>query len=78
MARFTTDPWPVAPQVVKDQSYISMLKSREHSLVGLVMESDGVALAPSMCSTHACSIVLLIVKGICDFADSEKSDLWYD
>lgn len=66
------------PQVVKDQSYISMLRSREHSLLGLDMESYGVALAASMCSTHARSIVPLIVKGVCDFGDADKSDLWHD
>jgi hypothetical protein len=55
-----------------------MLKSREHSLIGLDMESYGVVLAASMCSIHARSIVPLIVKGVCDFADSEKSDLWHD
>lgn len=66
------------PQVIKDQNYISMLRSREHSLIGLDMESYGVALAASMCSTHAHSIVPLIVKGVCDFADSEKSDLWHN
>lgn len=66
------------PQVIKDQSYIEQLKSKEYSLVGLDMESYGVALAASMCSTHAHTIVPLIVKGVCDFADTEKSDLWHD
>lgn len=66
------------PQVVKDQSYIDQLKGREHSLLGLDMESYGVALAASMCSTHAHTIVPLIVKGVCDFADSGKSDHWHD
>ncbi len=66
------------PQVVKDQSYIDQLKGREHSLVGLDMESYGVALAASMCSTHSQTIVPLIVKGVCDFGDSGKSDHWHD
>ena len=66
------------PQVIKDQSYIDQIKGREHSLIGLDMESYGVALAASMCSTHAQTIVPLIVKGVCDFADSEKSDHWHD
>jgi nucleoside phosphorylase len=66
------------PQVIKDQSYINQLKGREYSVVGLDMESYGVALAASMCSTHAHTIVPLIVKGVCDFADSDKSDDWHD
>lgn len=66
------------PQVIRDQAYIEQLKSKEYSLVGLDMESYGVALAASMCSTNSHTIVPLIVKGVCDFADSEKSDLWHD
>jgi len=66
------------PQVVKDQSYIDQLKGREHSLVGLDMESYGVALAASMCSTHSQTIVPIIVKGVCDFGDAGKSDHWHD
>ena len=66
------------PQVIKDRSYIDQLKGREYSVVGLDMESYGVALAASMCSTHAHTIVPLIVKGVCDFADSDKSDDWHD
>ena len=65
-------------QVIKDQAYIDQLKSREHSLVALDMESYGVALSASMCSTNSHSIIPLIVKGVCDFADTEKSDLWHD
>ena len=66
------------PQVVKDSAYIQQLRGREYSLVGLDMESYGVALAASMCSTYSHTIVPLIVKGVCDFADSSKTDLWHD
>jgi len=66
------------PQVIKDKSYVDQIKGREHSLVGLDMESYGVALAASMCSSHAHTIVPLVVKGVCDFADSDKSDNWHD
>lgn len=66
------------PHVVKDKSYMDALKNREYSLLGLDMESYGVALAASMCSTHSHPVVPLIVKGVCDFADSEKGDLWHD
>lgn len=54
------------------------LRGREYSLVGLDMESYGVALAASMCSTYSHTIAPLIVKGVCDFADSRKTDLWHD
>ena len=66
------------PQVVKDHAYVDLLKTRESSLLGLDMESYGVALAASMCSTNSRTIVPLIVKGVCDFADSSKSDDWHD
>lgn len=66
------------PQVIKDQSYIASLKVRDQALLGLDMESYGVALAAAMCSTHARAIVPLVVKGVCDFADAEKSDRWHD
>ena len=66
------------PQVIKDQAFIDQLKSREHSLLGLDMESYGVALSASMCSTSSHPVIPLIVKGVCDFADTEKSDLWHD
>ena len=66
------------PQVIKDQAYIDQLKAREYSLLGLDMESYGVALAASMCSTHANTVFPLIVKGVTDFADSGKSDTWHD
>jgi len=42
------------------------------------MESYGVALAASMCSTHSHTIIPLIVKGVSDFADSDKSDEWHE
>jgi nucleoside phosphorylase len=42
------------------------------------MESYGLALAASMCSTYSRSIIPLVVKGVCDFADSEKKDDWHD
>ena len=66
------------PQVIKDQAYIDQLKAREFSLLGLDMESYGVALAASMCSTPSNTVVPLIVKGVTDFADSSKSDDWHD
>ena len=66
------------PQVIKDKSYVDLLKSKEHSLLAIDMESYGVALAASMCSTYSRPIIPLVVKGVCDFADSEKTDDWHD
>jgi nucleoside phosphorylase len=66
------------PYVVKDSSYMEMLKAREYTLMGLDMESYGVALAAEMCSTPVNSVLALIIKGVCDFADSGKGDDWHD
>lgn len=66
------------PQVIKDQSYIDRLKAKENSLLAIDMESYGLALAASMCSTYLRPVIPLVVKGVCDFADSEKTDDWHD
>jgi nucleoside phosphorylase len=66
------------PQVIKDKAYIDNLKNREHSLLAIDMESYGISLAASMCSTVSRPIHSLVVKGVCDFADSAKSDEWHD
>lgn len=66
------------PQVIKDSAYIDHLKNREHSLLAIDMESYGISLAASMCSTVSRPIHSLVVKGVCDFADSAKSDEWHD
>lgn len=65
------------PQVIKDKSYIDLLKSKENSLLAIDMESYGLALAASMCSTYSRPIIPLVVKGVCDFADSQKTDDWH-
>lgn len=66
------------PQVIKDQSYIDMLKDNEISLLAIDMESYGLALASSMCSTYQRPVIPLVVKGVCDCADLEKTDDWHD
>ena len=66
------------PQVIKDRSYINLLRSKENSLLAIDMESYGLALAASLCSTYSRPIVPLVIKGVCDFADSEKNDDWHD
>lgn len=64
------------PQAIKDKAYIDYLKSRGHSLLAVDIESCGISLAASMCSTFLRPINSLVVKGVCDFADSAKSDEW--
>ncbi|MEB3199477.1 MAG: hypothetical protein VKK62_02970 [Synechococcaceae cyanobacterium] len=66
------------PYVVKDAAYMERLKTREYTLMGLDMESYGVALAAEMCSAHDRQVTALIIKGVCDFADSKKADDWHD
>jgi len=66
------------PLVVKDQEYVRQLRSREHSLLALDMESYGVALAASMCSTPERTVHAVIVKGVVDYADGSKNDDWHD
>jgi len=66
------------PLVVKDGEYVRQLHSREHSLLALDMESYGVALAASMCSTPGRTVHAVIVKGVVDYADGSKNDDWHD
>ena len=66
------------PQVVKDPAYVGRLRSREHSLLALDMESFGVVLAASMCSTPARRVPCVVVKGVADYADGDKNDDWHD
>lgn len=66
------------PQVVKDPVYVGRLRSREHSLLALDMESYGVVLAASMCSTPARTVHAVVVKGVADYADVNKNDDWHD
>lgn len=61
------------PLVVKDSDYVATLRSREHSLLALDMESYGVALAASMCSTPARAVHAVVVKGVVDYADNSKT-----
>ena len=50
------------PLVIKDRSYIDLLKGKEHLLLAIDMESCGVALAASMCSTYLHLITHLVVN----------------
>jgi len=48
--------------VIKDKSYIDLLKGKEHALLAIDMESCGVALAASMCCTYSHPITHLVVN----------------
>jgi nucleoside phosphorylase len=71
-------PMACGPHVVKDAKYMAKLRSHEHSLLALDMESYGVALAASMCSTPARTVHAVVVKGVVDYADGAKNDDWHD
>jgi nucleoside phosphorylase len=71
-------PMACGPLVVKDPAYMAKLRSHEHSLLALDMESYGVALAASMCSTPTRTVHAVIVKGVVDYADGTKNDDWHD
>ena len=71
-------PMACGPLVVKDPKYMTTLRTHEHSLLALDMESYGVALAASMCSTPARTVHAVIVKGVVDYADGAKNDDWHD
>jgi nucleoside phosphorylase len=66
------------PVVIKDADYVAKLRRREQSLIAFDMESYGVALAATMCSTAVKPIHAVIVKGVVDFADNSKNDQWHD
>jgi len=76
--RILYGPMACGPQVIKDSSYVAKLRSLEHSLLALDMESYGVALAASMCSTPARTVHAVVVKGVVDYADGAKNDDWHD
>jgi nucleoside phosphorylase len=71
-------PMACGPLVVKDPQYMAKVRSHEHALLALDMESYGVALAASMCSTPARPVHAVIVKGVVDYADGAKNDDWHD
>jgi nucleoside phosphorylase len=62
-------------KVVADAGLVEELKSSWSQLVGIEMESYGTALAVFEAETVP---GMLLVKGICDWADSSKSDDWQE
>lgn len=66
------------PVVVKDRKFLAGLVAEDPSVVALDMESYGVALAASLCSSAHRMVQALIVKAVVDFADETKGDEWHD
>jgi nucleoside phosphorylase len=64
-------------KVIADSNTHRELQSRLHSLVGIEMESFGVALAVYESGAKSgYPPELLVVKGICDWANPDKNDDW--
>ena len=64
-------PFAVGDKVVADQSYVSGLINLHPKLIGVEMESYGIAAAAASASTRP---RFLAIRGISDFADEQKDD----
>jgi nucleoside phosphorylase len=64
-------PFAVGDKVVAAQSYAYALMNLHHKLIGVEMESYGIAAAAASASTRP---RFLAIRGISDFADEQKDD----
>jgi len=64
-------PFAVGDKVVADQSYVSELMKLHPKLIGVEMESYGIAAAAANAPTRP---RFLAIRGISDFADEQKDD----
>ncbi len=62
-------------KVIADAGFADELKSDWSQLAGIEMEGYGTALATYQAETAP---AMLLVKGICDWADSDKNDDWQE
>jgi nucleoside phosphorylase len=62
-------------KIVADSSFVQELKSQWPQLAGIEMESYGAALAAHQTNPAP---GILMVKGICDWADGNKNDDWQE
>lgn len=62
-------------KVIADEQFAGELKSDWSEIAGIEMESYGTALASFQSDTAP---GMLMVKGICDWADNEKNDDWQE
>jgi len=59
--------------VLEDPSTVAEIQRQHRETIGVEMEGYGVALA---CSEAKNPPSCLIVKSVCDFADTDKNDSW--
>ena len=71
-ARF--GPFAVGDKVVADGSFLEELLHLHPKIIGIEMESYGVAKASF---SHIDRPRFIAVRGVCDFADSQKNDDWH-
>jgi len=64
-------PFAVGDKVVADQSYVSALMNLHPKLIGVEMESYGIAAAAASAPTRP---RFLAIRGVSDFADERKDD----
>jgi len=62
-------------KVIANSEFLEDIRSHWSKLVAVEMESYGVALAAYQAETAP---EMLLVKGICDWADNSKNDKWQD
>ena len=62
-------------KVVADRYMMTQLASVWHELIGVEMEAYGTMLATYQAGNRP---GVLMVKGICDYADGSKNDIWHD
>jgi nucleoside phosphorylase len=60
--------------VLEDPSIVEMIQSQHRETIGIEMEAYGVALASSI--SNAKPPIPIIVKSVCDFANTDKNDEW--
>jgi nucleoside phosphorylase len=66
-------PFAVGDKVVADRAYLSELMSLHPKLIGVEMESYGVAAAAASAPTRP---RFLAIRGVSDFADEKKDDIY--
>jgi nucleoside phosphorylase/CheY-like chemotaxis protein len=60
--------------VLADSSTVKVIKGQKRSVIGVEMEAFGVLTAASLSGVNVPKI--LILKSVCDFANSDKNDQW--
>jgi nucleoside phosphorylase/CheY-like chemotaxis protein len=69
-------PMASIPAVIQNKKYIDELKKHSRKLIGIEMESYGMFYSADHCTKP--KPIPVSIKSICDFADSEKNDIYQD